>query len=247
MTKFNASFVFFLAFLVMSSIPSLKAKNSTIFLNAERTALKQKTLNGHHPITTYSTARKMLMNRVHLAKNREGYFVRDVYCGQIISLASENTMPNHNVINVEHTWPQSRFNSRDNISEQKSDLHHLYPTNSKANTTRGSYIFTEVKSQQPIFQSCPESKLGKSEEGNSIIGFEPPENHKGNVARALFYFSIRYEIEISEQEEVVLRHWNEIDPVDEDEIIRNNIIESIQGNRNPFVDDSKLVESLDNF
>ena len=30
--------------------------------------------------------------------------------------------------------------------------------------------------------------------------------------------------------------WNELDPVDDTERLRNDTIEQIQGNRNPFVD-----------
>ncbi len=42
----------------------------------------------------------------------------------------------------------------------------------------------------------------------------------------------------------VLKKWNEIDPVDEFEKTRNNLVFNIQGNRNPFIDYPGLVNLL---
>ena len=44
-----------------------------------------------------------------------------------------------------------------------------------------------------------------------------------------------------------LKQWNIIDPVDEEELKRNDMVEKLQGNRNPFVDDSQLVDLISNF
>ena len=38
-----------------------------------------------------------------------------------------------------------------------------------------------------------------------------------------------------------LLNWHQLDPTDQSEIERSNAIESVQGNRNPFVHDSTLV------
>ena len=75
----------------------------------------------------------------------------------------------------------------------------------------------------------------------------PPAEHKGNVARALFYFAICYNLSISETEEFYLRQWHLFDPVDAEEIERNDQIEELQGNRNPFIDNPELVSSIRNF
>ena len=48
-------------------------------------------------------------------------------------------------------------------------------------------------------------------------------------------------------EEVFLKQWHRDDPVDQDEIRRNEKIYQIQGNRNPFIDDPELVDQIDNF
>ena len=91
----------------------------------------------------------------------------------------------------------------------------------------------------------------------SVTGtFEPPDAAKGDVARALMYMDVRYEPEstpVGDLELVdetgtwmdgqklgrlsTLLDWNELDPVDEFEMRRNELIYTkFQGNRNPFVD-----------
>jgi endonuclease I len=41
-----------------------------------------------------------------------------------------------------------------------------------------------------------------------------------------------------------LIEWHENDPVDDFEMNRNNVIESIQGNRNPFIDHPEFVNKI---
>ena len=86
---------------------------------------------------------------------------------------------------------------------------------------------------------------------SSTLGlFEPPDEKKGDVARAMFYFYTVYHTEamsadstfFERQRETLLR-WNHTDPPDQSEKIRNERIERIQGNRNPFVDDTSLVSA----
>ena len=93
------------------------------------------------------------------------------------------------------------------------------------------------------------------EEGGSELGFnadgdkrfEPREVHRGNVARALFYFSVIYDQPIEPFEEVVLRQWHIDDPVDQRERERNQKIATIQLSRNPFIDYPDLVERIGDF
>lgn len=201
----------------------------------------------HKPLG-YKSARRVLFGELHLEKDSEGYFVRDVYCEKKITRrvadVGPGVIPNHNVINCEHTWPKSRFSGAFDKSIQKSDLHHLFPTDSKTNNERGSDEFGEVNGY-PI-DNCSASRNGAEK---LITGryFEPPEAHRGNVARALFYFAVRYKLKIRETEESFLRKWHEDDPVDEEEMDRNDSIHEIQGNRNPFIDYPELVDQISNF
>lgn len=200
-----------------------------------------------HVVLGYSGARKVLFGKLHLEQDADGYFIKDVYCHKEIrsrnTRMGPGTIPNNNIINCEHTWPQSKFTGKFDKEMQKSDLHHLYPTDTNANSVRGNYPFDDLAtSGAPVDED--DCNASKSIHGKS---FEPPTEHKGNVARALFYFSVRYHIQISGDQEATLKRWHQEDPVDEAEMKRNNEIYSVQKNRNPFIDFPELVSSISNF
>lgn len=205
-----------------------------------------------HRAIGYEAARVFLMGNYYLVRDGKGYGVRDVYCNKDRTSSdfrgqapAPNTVPDNTVINVEHTWPQSRFTGKFKTETQKSDLHHLYPTDSKINSIRGNNMFGEV-SQDTTTLNCPCSRFGYGTGGRAQV-FEPPTNHKGNVARALFYFAVRYDMTITPGEEAALRKWNKEDPVDDDEMRRNEEIFKVQGNRNPFVDYPELIDNIADF
>ncbi|RYD79230.1 MAG: T9SS type A sorting domain-containing protein [Sphingobacteriales bacterium] len=161
-----------------------------------------------------------------------------VYTGRKITgyTARSDAQTNGN-FNTEHTFPQSFFDEKEPM---KSDLHHLFPSDEMANTRRSNYPFGIV--ENPSWQ-----------EGGSkgITGlFEPRDEHKGNAARALFYFAVRYgdpgnflrgpEIENGKRE-LILRKWMTTDTVDAVERQRNNDIFTYQKNRNPFIDHPEMI------
>lgn len=200
----------------------------------------------------YDGARKVLFGKIHLQSENGKYFIKDVYCNKIFSASGgvgPGAIPNHANINCEHTWPQSKFSNAYPKDMQKSDLHHLFPTDSKANSTRGNYDFADVTHENGAMASdCTASKSGSSNEGGGSDDlFEPPTEHKGNVARALFYFSVRYKIRIPASEEQFLRRWNDLDPVDDAERDRNEQVYEAQQNRNPFVDFPQLANYINKF
>jgi len=209
--------------------------------------LRKELRENHQPASSYSEARSFLFGKLHLESDHQGYFIEDVYChlnfGSKIGVGNMK-IPNANILNTEHTWPQSKFTSFER-NAQKTDLHHLFPSQNKANSYRANMIFAEVHGHE-LDNNCESSKLGTAE-GTKIRAFEPPEEHKGNVARALFYFSIRYKASIGKIEESFLRKWNELDPPNEEERKRNELIESFQGNRNPFIDNPKLANKIQDF
>jgi len=222
-----------------------------------RKDLKQMTLQNHIQKHSYKKARKYIMQVVHLEQDNVGFFVKDVYCNiEYRKKIGPSFMPSHTKINIEHTWPRSRMGENKKgpkYKQMEADLHHLYPTNSKANSVRGNHIFSSFKDFDylDIFRAFELYNCSSSKKSyNDVAGkeaFEPPNEHKGNVARALFYIAVRYDLEISEHEEAFLREWNKFDPVDEAEMARNNAIELIQGNRNPFIDDAEHADFIENF
>lgn len=205
-----------------------------------------------HRVLGYNGARKVLFGKLHIETENGKTFIKDVYCHKIFSSnagVKPGAIPNSNQINCEHTWPQSKFSRLYPAEMQKSDLHHLYPTDSKANSVRGNMDFADIQTGNGSLQdnNCEASKSGTPSEGGGDDLFEPPTEHKGNVARALFYFSVKYKISIPASEEPVLRRWNEADPVDDAEIQRNEDIFFAQGSRNPFIDFPNLANYINKF
>lgn len=197
-----------------------------------------------HKTMSYSEARIVLFDQLHTENDNAGKFVEDVYCMKKYYYTNVRDLAaQHDKINVEHTWPQSRFNTRINKDMQKTDLHHLFPTESQANSIRGNHIFGEAPSTNSNQPLCNPSQI---HQGRKIV-FTPPAQHKGNVARALFYFSVKYDLEISSEEEKVLREWHAEDPVDAQEEERHDKIASIQLTRNPFIDYPEMVDEIDDF
>ncbi len=196
---------------------------------------------------SYTEARKYLFGLLHLKKDGQGNYLEDVYCRKTYtSGVGPGRIPNHQVVNCEHTWPQSRFSGSHRKRLQKGDLHHLYPTDSRANSTRGNHKFAEVLGDDAT-SDCSASQFGIHSRTKKSSYYEPPREHRGNVARALFYFATRYDLRISDEEEFFLRKWHKEDPVDAEEMKRNNMIEKIQGNRNPYIDLPKIVDQINNF
>lgn len=227
---------------------SLSATSSLIA--AENNTLKEElyklTTKNHHAVG-YNVAKKFLFGQLHLEKDSKGYFVRDLYCGvQFTNGVGPGSIPDQNKINTEHTWPQSKFVPGFPKETQKSDLHHLYPTDSKANSTRGNFEFADVTENENL-KNCEGSRSGPSVTSGGHTFFEPPTTHKGNVARALFYFSVRYKVAISDAQEDFLKRWSDLDPVDDAERTRNDAIEKLQGNRNPFIDHPEYIDAISNF
>lgn len=145
-------------------------------------------------------------------------------------------------INAEHIWPQGYFKS---ALPMVADLHHLAPTYVTPNGRRGNLKFAMVA--KATYSTSAGSKLGKE-------GFEPADPVKGNVARAMLYFIVRYSDKNIRQgmdydsfwtkTVPMLLEWNRQDPPDANERRRNGLVEEFQGNRNPFIDNPELADRI---
>lgn len=195
-------------------------------------------------------AKPVLFGIIELESDGEGYYIRDVYCGFIIrDRVGPRRQPKNNVMNTEHTWPQSKGSKRE---PARGDLHHLFPTDSSANSARGNHPFGEVVDPEPATRNCSLSQRGdiidpQTGESTHTFGFQPPKEHRGNVARAMFYMATRYNFRINDLEEYWLRKWHTDDPVDSREMARNDAVQEAQGNRNPFIDFPNLTQRIDDF
>ncbi len=195
-------------------------------------ALKEKLhdlISGHKSLG-YNGIRQAMFSDV----DNQGGKVRCVYTARQISCTSTPSANPPQAMNTEHTWPKSLGAGGE---PAKSDINHLYPSDTFANSTRSSYPFGNVTN--------PKWAQGGSSFDGSV--FMPREDHRGKVARAYFYFSVRYNIQIKDAEEKILREWHAKYPVSQDEKERNEKVFGYQGNRNPFVDRPDFVDKIKNF
>lgn len=207
--------------------------------------------SGKHKVLGYSTARGYMYSYID---NNEGT-VTCVYTGYQEPKAfnpggGSTTMAN---INCEHTVPQSFFGKSDPMV---SDIHHLFPTHSRPNSTRSNYPFSDIDDRvtttwhigdsKGYYTSAtiPKTNIDSYSESYSNT-FEPREDQKGNTARAIFYFYTMYPTQAGNISRVgnlnTLYQWHLEDPVDDRERERNRRVEEKQGNRNPYIDYPELV------
>ena len=180
---------------------------------------------------SYSIATRYMFT----ALDKKSGEVECVYTGRKVAVTSDKPDPND--MNTEHTWPQSQGASS---RPAKCDLHHLFPTDSDANEARGALPLEDVASNTDWSQGG--SKRGLNSSGEEV--FEPRDAHKGNAARALLYFSVRYEYPLTPSQQHTIQTWHALDPVDESEQNRSEEINRRQGNVNPFVFCPMLVNQL---
>ncbi len=194
----------------------------------------------------YTTARQMMFTRVYRFEDEEGAFVIQCIYTNDRAFSPPDRDPDDDLINCEHLFPRARLNSDRSsrlYEHQQSDIHHLAPTRPSANSLRGSFKFGEVVRDRNL--NASPSVAGKDTSGEQV--FEPQDEVKGDIARAIFYMSVRWGLTISSDEESVLRRWHSSDRVAPHELAKNDVIEGLQGNRNPFIDCPNLVERVDDF
>ncbi len=176
-----------------------------------------------------------------------------VYTGMEVNHSYTNTSAPSG-INCEHTYPQSWIEDYALASEElyaKADVHHLFPTESSSNSSRSNLAFDYVNSVDNSFSEATGYTSYRGSNAEGVTVWEPADQHKGNVARAMFYMSVRYGMPLSNTTRDLnidmvetLIEWNNLDPVDQAERDRNDGVQDFQGNRNPFVDHSEWVNAI---
>lgn len=195
----------------------------------------------NHRSLGYNKAKKTMFARDAAGFQNETGELECVYTGRLAEPTGSTAVEN---FNTEHSWPQSMGANREPM---RSDLHHLFPSDSRANSSRGNFPFGEPECAKPGSTSrCSFSGggsfMGKDKNGKNTFEVRP--KMRGDIARAHFYFAVRYDLHIPNGEEAVLRQWADEDPVDAIEQKRNAAIESVQNNRNPFVDRPDFVAKI---
>jgi hypothetical protein len=162
------------------------------------------------------------------------------------------TGTNSGLLTREHTYAQSWMPTRTTSGwpnngpggrefNEYNDLHNLFPTHQTgANAVRSNFPFGEVVSNATTSPSGL-GRIGRDANGNTV--YEPKDDHKGDIARALFYMCVAYNGQRGnswalppQQNQDVLKKWHFQDLPDNKEIARHEFIASMQNNRNPFID-----------
>lgn len=153
-------------------------------------------------------------------------------------------------VNREHVWAKSHGDFG-NEPPEGSDFHNLKPADASVNMDRSNKDFDYSDNEH-------DEADGNFYDSDS---WEPRDEVKGDIARIIFYMATRYEGENGEEDLKVvdevntypaaehgklstLLEWNMMDPPDDFERNRNNVIFSWQRNRNPFIDNPEFAERI---
>lgn len=180
-----------------------------------------------------------------------------IYTGQFVWWTGQAGNPAN--LTREHTYAQSWMPSNTgagwpNGSNGKelpeyNDMHNLFPADQvNGNAKRSNFPFGVVVT--PTFTSpTGQGKLGLNASGQTV--WEPRNDHKGDLARALMYMSVCYNgiggrnwrFPVN-QSPAVIMSWHLQDTVSKLEIARHEYIASQQKNRNPFIDNPQWYDRI---
>lgn len=210
-----------------------------------RSEIHQRLVEGHIAIPYGQTDEAMSFIHVDSA-NVENIVL--FYTGRSQDVDLWVSQDSQNGWNREHLWPQSHGAHR---LPAQSDLFHVMPADASVNGRRGSLAFDEGGRPEG---EAPDTFLDED-------SFEPRDEIKGDIARALFYMDVRYEGFNNEPDLILvdrtenlgehehgdmcsLLNWHNADPVSDEERHRNDMTQGSQGNRNVFIDEPALVNAL---
>ena len=193
-------------------------------------------------------------------RNESDNSVIDMYSNVMRYFDTSNPTASVTNCDIEHMFPNSWFGAKAGCKEAYCDLHHLVPADYSANrskSNRGPGEPTEVTFDNGVW------KNGKDANRDNLLVFCPPDEYKGDFARAFFYIAATYGDTVTWVKEAVPSHmsntewqeflpetrdlllkWHRNDPVSEKELKRMYEVYKIQGNRNPFIDYPCLAEYL---
>ena len=158
--------------------------------------------------------------------------------------------------NREHVWPKNAGKAFPESSGPGADAHHLRPTNSNLNSTRGNNSFDEVPQTNGniVKENGSSSYANLCYQANSL--FYPGVGYRGATARILMYmqtrwgdqYSLRFVDSAGSNKTIgkisTLLKWHLEEPPTQEEIVRNEVVYKIQGNRNPFIDHPEYAAQI---
>lgn len=140
----------------------------------------------------------------------------------------------------EHVYPRSLGNPNLEFAGPGSDAHHLRAIDSQMNNSRSNRRFADGSGNAAVLSNGY---------------FYPGDEWRGDVARMMMYMYVRYQDQclpvvvgtgntdysfFGDMPDIFLE-WNAEDPVNAYEMNRNTVLQNMQGNRNPFIDNPYLA------
>jgi deoxyribonuclease I len=190
-------------------------------------------------IIDYHSARLLLWGTLY-AQGGE-----TLYCGQQFGASKGKN------INIEHVFPMSWVawhlscgqrkecrHTSDHFNLIEADLHNLWPSLKNINKARSSHPYAMIKGEKHLMRGCD----FEVDEGRRVV--EPRPSARGEIARSMFYMANEYGLQIRAKHGRTLKLWSRKDVVSAEEKRRNDVIEKIQGNRNPYIDNPALADNL---
>ncbi|MDZ7736864.1 MAG: endonuclease [Gammaproteobacteria bacterium] len=189
-------------------------------------------------LSDFDSARRLFWNAVYPAGGWT------LYCGLRFEAGGNGDGV---MVTIDHIYPMPRVYQQlqcgsrlrckreqaDRYNHIEADLHNMYPASGTLVVARSDTVFSEVDGNESRYQDCSFKRRSRL--------IEPRDIAKGNIARSLLYMHAEYGLALQEDIEL-LKAWSRVDPPSEQEISRNDIIERVQGNRNPFIDEPELVD-----
>jgi endonuclease I len=145
----------------------------------------------------------------------------------------------------EHVFPNSLGTPPLGTEFAGADAHNLRAIDSQRNNTRSNRKFGNASSSVASYAINANT-------------WYPGDEWRGDVARIIMYMYLRYPSQcaatslsdsptthapLNDMPDLLLE-WNAIDPPSAFELQRNNVIASLQGNRNPFIDNPYLATKI---
>nr|WP_315207959.1 endonuclease [uncultured Flavobacterium sp.] len=248
-TQFFLVAVFiFLSFISNAQVPTYyNGTNISQTGNALKTSLSNLIISTHSTYLTYTPGVWDALKQTDLDPNDPskvlliyGYNDSDADLTNDRTRSKDKNGGNQGDWNREHVFPRSLGNPNLGSEGPGSDAHHLRASDVNFNATRNNYPFG--------------AGSGNAKLVNNI--FYPGDEWKGDVARMIMYMYLHYGtqclpsvVTVSSQNYStdmtdILLQWSAEDPVSQVEINRNTILEGVQGNRNPFIDNPAFATAI---
>lgn len=147
----------------------------------------------------------------------------------------EHIMPAENFGRQLKCWKDGgRKNCKkdEKFSTMEADMHNLVPAIGEINADRSNYRYNWGDPTKYNYGKCPFEVDSKK----VYVGSE----QRGFIARAYLYMADRYNIKLSEGQQILMDSWNSLYPPSDWELIRHNRIQQLTNTTNKYIVNYKL-------